>query len=78
MLTPIREHADGGPGDNVYKKRIHNEELENSGFIFTDIEHIEDTIEIYMNEPEKLNAKRRIARESILKLHDNERVLPGN
>ena len=64
----------GVPAITHIRKEFMTEELENSGFIFTDIEHIGDTIEIYINEPDKLNAKRRIARESILKLHDNKRL----
>jgi hypothetical protein len=48
--------------------------LGKSGFIFTDLKGLEDTIKEYLDNPWKLEQKKRIARESILKLHDNRRI----
>ena len=49
-------------------------ELRDSGFIFTTLDDLEATIERYLQHPDELDAKRRIARESILRIHDNDRL----
>ena len=48
------------------------DELRDSGFIFATLEELEQTLEHYLQHPQKLEAKRRIARESVLRLHDND------
>ncbi|WP_179166094.1 glycosyltransferase [Azospirillum agricola] len=49
-------------------------ELKESGFIFSNLHDLADTIEYYFNHPEELAYKRAIARQSILRLHDNRAV----
>ncbi len=51
-----------------------NNELKNSGFIFTTIKDLEKTLEYYLTHPEELANKKRITRASILRLHDNEKL----
>ena len=48
-------------------------ELERSGFIFTTLDTLEDTLEYYLGHPEELEKKKSIARSSILCLHDTDR-----
>lgn len=50
------------------------DELRRSGFIFATLPTLEATIEHYLDHPDELAAKRRIARESVLRLHDNDRL----
>lgn len=45
--------------------------LEDTGFIFASLDTLEATIEALIANPEHLLAKRRIAKQSILRLHDN-------
>lgn len=49
-------------------------ELEQSGLILTHPNRLEQTIEHYLTHPEQLAAKARIARKSILSLHDNRQL----
>jgi hypothetical protein len=49
-------------------------ELENSGFIFTTLDNLEETLQYYLDHPEALAAKKRIARSSVIRLHDNEKL----
>jgi hypothetical protein len=48
------------------------DELRRSGFIFATLPTLEATIEHYLDHPEELAEKRRIARQSIMALHDND------
>jgi glycosyltransferase involved in cell wall biosynthesis len=47
-------------------------ELENSGFIFTELKNLEQTLEYYLSHPDALDQKRKIARSSIIDLHGDE------
>jgi hypothetical protein len=60
------------PAITYVRPEFMTEELRNSGFIFTHLNDLESTLEYYLSHPEKLEEKRRIARSSILQLHDNE------
>ena len=48
------------------------DELRNSGFIFATMPQLEAVLERLIDHPEELEEKRRIARASILRIHDNE------
>ncbi len=48
--------------------------LESSGLIITDLNDLEKTLEYYLTHPDALEAKRQIARSSILCLHDNDQL----
>jgi hypothetical protein len=47
------------------------DQLRASGFIFSTLPDLARTIAFHIDHPDALEAKRRIARSSILKLHDN-------
>lgn len=64
----------GVPAITYVRPEFMTKELENSGFIFTSLDELEETLRYYLDNPERLEAKRAIARESILKLHDNEKL----
>lgn len=48
--------------------------LRDSGLIFANLDTLEATLEHYLTHPDELAAKRRIARDGILRLHDNARL----
>ena len=50
------------------------DDLRESGFIFTDLKNLEKTLQHYLDNPKKLEQKRKIARDSILKIHDNGKI----
>jgi len=62
----------GVPAITYVRPEFMTEELRNSGFIFCDLRTLEQTLEYYLNHPEALEEKKRIARESILALHNDE------
>lgn len=62
----------GVPTITYVRPEFMTSELERSGFIFTTLPELERTLEYYLTHPEELARKRAIARESILRLHDNE------
>jgi hypothetical protein len=64
----------GVPAITYVRPEFMNNELESSGFIFSTIEELEKTLEYYLTHPEQLESKRKIARVSILRLHDNEKL----
>lgn len=70
----IESMAMGVPTITWVRPEFMTPELERSGFIFSTLRDLERTIEHYLTHPEALAAKRRIARESVLSLHDNERI----
>ena len=61
----------GVPTITFVRPEFMSEGLRRSGFIFADLTNLEETIEYYLINPDKLEDKRRKARESILELHDN-------
>ncbi|MDD5680367.1 MAG: glycosyltransferase [Candidatus Omnitrophica bacterium] len=48
--------------------------LKNSGFIITDPARLEQTLEYYLDHQEELKDKQRIARDTIIRLHDNDKL----
>jgi hypothetical protein len=64
----------GVPTITYVRPDFMNRELEDSGLIFTTIDKLEETLEYYLTHPEELENKRRIARASILRLHNNEKL----
>jgi hypothetical protein len=62
----------GVPTITYVRPEFMTEELRQSGFIFASLPTLEATIEHYLDHPDQLAAKRQIARESILRLHDND------
>jgi hypothetical protein len=70
----IESMALGVPTITDVRDEFMTDELRRSGFIFTTLERLEATIEHYLDHPEALAEKRRIARQSILQLHDNDRL----
>jgi hypothetical protein len=70
----IESMAMGVPTITFVRPEFMNEELQRSGFIFSTLADLEPTLEYYLQHPEALEAKRAIARSSILRLHDNTAV----
>lgn len=70
----IESMAFGVPTITYVRDEFMTDELRRSGFIFTTLDRLEATIEHYLDHPEALAEKRRIARQSILRLHDNDRL----
>lgn len=64
----------GIPAVTFVRPEFMNDELKNSGFIFTTLQNLEETLEYYLAHPNLLEQKRKIARSSILQLHDNEKL----
>jgi hypothetical protein len=64
----------GVPTITYVRPDFMNRELEDSGLIFTTIDKLQETLEYYLTHPEELENKRRIARASILRLHNNEKL----
>lgn len=70
----IESMAMGVPTITYVRPELMTEELRCSGFIFSALDELEATLEHYLDHPHALAAKRAIARESVLRLHDNDRV----
>lgn len=70
----IESMALGVPTITQVRDALMTDELRASGFIFATLPTLEETIEYYLDHPEALAAKRRIARQSIRGLHDNDRI----
>ncbi len=70
--TQIESMALGVPTITFVREEFLTDELRRSGFIFATLATLEQTIEHYLRHPDELAAKRRVARASILALHDNE------
>jgi hypothetical protein len=70
----IESMALGVPTITFVRDEFMTDELRRSGFIFTTLDRLEATLEHYLDHPEALAEKRRIARQSILLLHDNDRL----
>jgi len=64
----------GVPAMTYVRPEFMADALKESGFIFCDLNSLEQTLQYYLDHPEKLKEKKRIAKESILKLHDNEKI----
>ena len=48
--------------------------MRQSGLILTTLPKLTETLDWYIRNPEALAAKRKIARASILRIHDNDRL----
>jgi hypothetical protein len=68
----IESMASGIPTVTWIRPQFMTEELRRSGFIICHLNELERTLEHYLTHPQELEQKRRLARESILKLHDND------
>jgi hypothetical protein len=64
----------GVPTITYIRPEFMTEELVNSGFIFSSLANLEGTIEYYLNHPNELQNKCAIARTSILRIHDNQKL----
>jgi len=64
----------GVPTITYVRPEFMTDGLRESGFIFTTLEGLEQTLEFYLTHPEALEKKRKIARASILRLHNNEQL----
>jgi hypothetical protein len=70
----IETMACGVPTVTYVRDEFLTDELRASGFIFSTLPELARTIAFYIDNPDALKAKRRIARASILKLHDNDKL----
>ncbi len=70
----IEAMACGVPTITHVRDDLMTEELKASGFIFSTLTNLPHTIAFFIDHPEALEEKRRIARASILKLHDNDEL----
>lgn len=68
----IESMALGVPAITYVRPEFMTDELRNSGFIFATLDTLEETLAFYLEHPDALEEKRRIARSSILRLHDND------
>lgn len=64
----------GVPTITYVRPEFMTEELKNSGFIFSNLEDLEETLENYLENPEKLSKKREETQKSIRNLHDNNKL----
>jgi hypothetical protein len=62
----------GVPTITYVRPELMTAELQNSGFIFSTLQELENTLEHYLDHPEELARKRAIARLSILRIHEND------
>ena len=64
----------GIPTITYVRPEFITDDLAESGFILADLANLEATLQHYLDNPDKLQAKKDIAKSSILKLHDNEKI----
>jgi glycosyltransferase involved in cell wall biosynthesis len=72
--TQIESMCLGVPTITHVRPEFMNEQLARSGFILASLADLEATLEYYLTHPEALEQKRRIARQSVLGLHNNEQL----
>jgi hypothetical protein len=70
----IETMACGVPTVTYVRDGLMTDELRASGFIFSTLADLPRIIAFYIDHPQALEAKRKIARSSILKLHDNDQL----
>ncbi len=70
----IESMAMGVPTITYVRPEFMTEELKESGFIFSDLQRLEETLKYYLDNPGELAKKRKVARASILRLHDNDKL----
>lgn len=64
----------GVPAITYVRPEFLTEELKKSGFIFTALDKLEETIEFYITNKEQLEQKKKIARDSICRIHNNSMI----
>ncbi len=62
------------PSVTYIRPEFLTDELTSSGLIFSSLDGLEDTLEFYITHTEKLAKKQEISRDSILKIHDNNKI----
>jgi glycosyltransferase involved in cell wall biosynthesis len=70
----IEAMASGVPTVTHVREEFMTEELRASGFIFSTFADLARTIAFYIDHPDLLEAKRRLARTSILRMHNNDEL----
>jgi hypothetical protein len=70
----VESLASGVPVMTWVRPEFRTPEMESSGLILTSLDDLEATLEDYVRHPEKLAAKRAIARASAERLHDNAAI----
>jgi len=70
----IESMAMGVPTVTHVRPEFMTDELRESGFIFASLDTLETVLEHYLTHPDALAAKRSVARQSILALHDNDAI----
>jgi hypothetical protein len=70
----VESLAIGAPAVTWVRDDLMTEELLRSGFIFSTLEALETTLEHLLTHPDELEAKRRVARDSVRRLHPNEEI----
>ena len=73
----IEAMALGVPTITYVRDEFMTDELRASGFIFSSLEKLEETLEWLLRNPHEIEARRRRARTSILALHDEKRLVDG-
>lgn len=66
-------HA-GVPAVTWVRPEFVTEAIKNSGLILTDLGHLAETLAFYISNPDALEAKRRIAKQSAQELHNNSEL----
>lgn len=64
----------GVPAITYVREEFITEEIKNSGLILSSLATLEGTIKYYIDNPDKLREKRKIAQESVLHLHNNSEI----
>jgi glycosyltransferase involved in cell wall biosynthesis len=62
------------PTITYVRPQFMTEELKKSGFIFCSLKELPEVLEYYLTHPDEMQEKRKIAKKSILQLHDNEKI----
>ncbi len=70
----IESMAMGVPTITYVRPEFMTDKLRQSGFIFSHLGRLEETLKYYLDNPEELDKKREIARSSILGVHDNDKL----
>jgi hypothetical protein len=70
----VESMAAGVPTVTYVRPEFMTRELEQSGFIFATLDTLVEVLGFYLSHPEALAAKRSLARQSILALHDSDRI----
>lgn len=64
----------GVPAITWVRAELLTKEIRESGLIICSLNNLEETLRFYINHPEELREKRKIAKESVLKLHNNSEI----